>query len=389
MGLGVLSSSGGGDDNLQVGLAVFCVVVSLMVTAMVPMLVPEYDADADVLEDARQKMENFTGETMISSSPWKLTSVRTPYTANAQENIISEYGWVYGSISTSYVLDGKQYVGEEVIRMDPAQKSFRQLVQGEEQSGWGETEYFIFSDNWAGDAVYTVASFFGDLVGWNVERTHGELKNGQAFDFDGLLYHFDPTYRISTQGSSATDLNSQMASLNVIWYDTGSDSGISSGLVLQSDKSKAIIANYSSMDIINAANTNSQFATKYLLNFDGVQVYMYIMFDNSVLTGNMALIDAWNLGYWSIAFSSPSADGLMDIFNANNLSSSMGNLLDTYLSIFTFDMPNCPTAWNLVLWVVCVLPMEIAMIMFLSRFGAIGLVGGILANAFAFLGGVL
>lgn len=388
MGLGFTSSSGG-EDSLQVGLAVFCIVVSLVVTAMVPMLVPEYDADGDLLADTREKMENFTGESMISYSPWTLTDVRTPFSANEQENVISEYGWVYGSISTSYVLDGKQYVGEQIIRMDPTQKSFRLLEQGEEQSGWGSENHWYFADNWAGDAIYAVASGIGGLFGWNVERTHPEIMNGSAFNFDGLLYHFDPTYRISTEGSSATKLNSDMASLNVIWYDTGNDSGISSGLVLQSNKSNAIIANYSSTDIINTANTNSKYASKYLLNFDGVQVYMYIMFDTAVLTSGMSLIDAWNLGQWTIAFSSPSADGLMDIFNSNDLSSSMGNLLDTYLSIFTFNMPNCPGEWNLVLWITCVLPMEVAMIMFLSRFGVAGVAMGVLGNVFAFLGGIV
>ena len=202
------------------------------------------------------------------------------------------------------------------------------------------------------------------------------------------MYHFSPTYRISTQGSSATTLNSDMASLNIVWYDNGNDSGISGGLVLQSNKSSAIIADFAAVDIIADLNESSDYATRYLLNFEDIQVYMYIMFDTSVLTSGYSLIDAWNQGYWTIAFASPSADGLMDIFNSNDLSASMGNLLDTYLSIFTFNMPNCPAAWNIVFWLVCVLPLEIAVIMFLSRFGIVGLGAGVLGNALAFIGGV-
>lgn len=387
-----LTSGIGGEDSLQVGIAVFCVVVSLIITAMVPAIIPEYDADGDLLEDARTKMENYTGESMISSSPWQLTSVRTPYTANEQTNYISDYGWVYGSINdTSYVYDGVEYMNKEVIRMDPSKKSYTTLTQSEqEQYGWGEEAYWIFSENFIGDAIYWAVGGLGSFTGlWDIDRYEDKIVSGQAFNFTGQMYHFDPTYRISTEGSSATNLNSDMASLNIIWYDTGGDSGLSSGLVLQSDKSKAIIANYSSVDIVNSLNSDSNYATKYLLNFDGIQVYMYIMFDKEVITSQYSLTDAWNLGYWTVAFSSPSADGLMDVFNSNNLSSSIGNLLDTYLSIFTFDMPNCPAQWNIVLWIVCVLPLEIAVMMFLSRFGIAGLGMGILGNALAFLGGVI
>lgn len=415
--MGILSSSSGGEDSLQVGIAVFCIVVSLVITAMVPAIVPEYDAEnPDFLSEARQKMENFTGESMITNAPWQLTSVRTPYTADSQEVIVSEYGWVYGSITPSYSLNGVTYLAssvvadpdnndwdieingtyykytteETIIKLDPDQKSFQELQIGEDQNYYTQENKWYFASNPLGDVAYWVVGGLGSFTGlWETDRTETVTNTGHTFDFTGQLYHFDPTYRISTQNSSATKLNSDMASLNVIWYDNGASSGISSGLVLQSDKSKAIIANYSTMDIISSAQTDSKYATKYLLNFDGIQVYMYIMFDTEVLTSNMSLLDAWNQGLWTISFASPSADGLMDIFNSNDLSSSLGNLIDTYLSIFTFDMPNCPAQWNLVLWVVCVLPLEIAMIMFLSRFGVLGILGGVLANALGFLGGIL
>lgn len=381
-----LTSGGGGDDRLQVGLAVFAIVVSLVVTSLVPAIVPEYDADGDALADARQKMENFTGESMVSNSPWQLTSVRTPYTANEQTNAISEYGWVYGSISTSYTLDGTSYIDKEVVRLDPSKKSAVLLKTGEEGQAMREQNIWYYADNAVGDFVYWVVGGIGDLFGADISRTETVVVSGKTFDFTGYMYHFDPTYRISTQGSSVTKKNSDMASLNIVWYDTGSASGISGGLVLQSDKTEAIIANYSAVDIIANVSEDSQYATKYLLNFDGIQVYMYILFDNDVVTSQTGYSEAWAQGRWTIAFSSPSADGLMDIFNSNDLASSMGSLIDTYISIFTFNMPNCPTAFKIIFWVVCVLPIELCLIMFLSRFGIVGMGLGVAASALAFVG---
>lgn len=402
-----LTSGTGGEDRLQVGLAVFCIVVSLMVTALTPVIVPEYDAaDGDGLANARSKMENFTGESMISMSPWKLTWTATPYTANNQTNVKTTWGWVYGSVNHGYSLNGTTYLTahydseeekwvydkvSEIIKMDPTKKSWKPL-----STGTAEIKDKVLKNEWADldTNLWTQlkhAVLYGNPIAQALGQDEGEMyedgiKRTNAFEFTGLLYHFSPYYRISTQDSSSTKLNSDNASLNVVWYDGRLGTGISGGLVLASDKTKAIIANYNADDIIRDAQTDSEFATKYLLNFNNINVYMYIQFDNEVITTGMDLRSAWDAGMWTIAFASPSADGLMDIFNANDLSSSVGNLIDTYVSIFTFDMPNCPAEWSVALWVMCVLPMEIALIMFLSRFGVSGIAAGVLGSALAFIG---
>jgi hypothetical protein len=62
-------------------------------------------------------------------------------------------------------------------------------------------------------------------------------------------------------------------------------------------------------------------------------------------------------------------------------------MLETYINIFTLDIPNLSTEWNLVLWVICIMPVGLSVILFLSRFGLAGIGAGILGMAFA--GGVL
>jgi len=403
--MGSLTSGIGGDDSLQLTIAVFCIVVTLGMTALTPILVTEYDAEnADFLEEMRIKMENFTGESMITYSPWYLSDVRTPYRANAQDNVTSTWDWVYGSITEHYELDGTVYLDipdptdkdpsnpsnkySEKIRMDPSQKSAIPLSVSENIPGTKMVDKWYFSGAIGGFA-YGVINGISEFFGGGVDRQEERVVSNNAFNFTGLLYHYNATYKISTQGSNATKLNSDYGSLNVVWYDNSYGSGVSGGLILQSDKSKAIIANYEATDIIASVNEDSKYATKYLLNFEGIQVYMYILFDADVITSGSSYYDAWNNGDWQIAFASPSGDGLLDIMNSNNLSSSLGNLLDTYSSIFTFSMPNCPAHWQLVLWVVCILPIEVAPILFVSRFGIVGVGFGILANTLGFLGGMV
>lgn len=395
------------NDGLQIKIAVMCIVISVFVTALTPALLPEWDAeDADALEDARDRLSAFSGESMISKTPWKLTSVRTPYTANAQENILTTYGWIYGSIEYNYSLDGEVYlagtdngdgtvtytVTKDIIRLDPSQRSTQPLSQGQGNT-IGMVQKAEYEGFWGG--VWYGLTHLGGILDlgsakyWNDMYEPG-VVSGNAFDFTGLMYHFDPYYRIDTSNNYNVDVNSDMGSFNIVWYDGAYGSGISGGLIIQSDSSNALIANYSSTEIIANANTSSNYATKYLLDFDGVQqVNMYIMFDTPVIATGYSLQEAWDAGYWSIAFVSPSADGLLDTFNSKSLSNSLGSLLDTYIAIFTFNMPNVPVMWEMVLWVICVIPLDLALILYLSRFGQWGLLGGIVAAGLGLLTGAL
>ena len=97
--MGILSG-GGGDDRLQVGMAVMMTVMSLVVTMMVPIVAPAYDMDtgygyADLFAE-KAALESYTGESMINMAPWKLTGVYTPWTVGDPiENRDPETGWAY------------------------------------------------------------------------------------------------------------------------------------------------------------------------------------------------------------------------------------------------------------------------------------------------------
>ena len=134
-------------------------------------------------------------------------------------------------------------------------------------------------------------------------------------------------------------------------------------------------------------NKNSALATTYKFNFEGTVLNLNIRFDPEVLAGSIPLDEAWNEGYWSIAITSESAGNFLDIKNSNSFTNSLGSMIDTFRNIYFFDVPNVDSPlWSMLLWLFCVLPAEVALMLFLkSVFGMAGVGAGILANALAFV----
>lgn len=368
------SGSGGGSDNLQVGLAVFCIVISIATALMVPIFAPSYDTGysyQDVYNE-RQSLEAFTGESMTNQSPWMLEGVYTPYVPGDVYSV-GEEGWINGPPVEGYADIGKT----SGIHLDPTQKSAMPFDQ-ESYTVQIEQNKWYYKDGFWGDLYWKIGSGFWGLFGVETSRTELVDKGYQTWEFTGYRYQFDPMLAIQTGGEAKTAESD--AKLSIVWYDTLGQEGISGGLVLYSDSKNGLVANYSATDIINGYNISSGFASAYTFDFEGTQVNMYIQFDPEVISGEMDLADAFEQGLWTIAFSATSASNLMSIDSSNSLSNSIGNILSTYSQIFTFSLPTAPLEWSIVLWILCILPVEVAMIMFLSRFGVVGLIGGILGN---------
>lgn len=399
-----LMGGGGGDDRLQVGLAVWGIVIGIIVSACLPILFPVSTTGYTLEEiyDERSSLELYTGESMINQAPYRLQHVYLPYVVGEPYQLTEE-GWLYGSELTngegqpSYVIDGKEQIGESTIRLDPAYKSQVPLYAS-------QTEYvkFVRTNNldWIGggfwqDLAEGVLSFIGALNNDDVSdyivsetRTEGAYP---TWNYSGYRYELDPMLRIATHtqdGQPATDTRKvDDAKLSIVWYDTDGQEGISGGLVLYNSKTNAVLASYTAAEIVTQYNTLSQNAAKFKLDFDGTFVTMWIRFDPDVLINNLDLSQSFSLGKWTIAFTSASADTYLDLQNSNSFSASLGSMLETYLGIFTMNLPNLDAGGNLVLWVICILPLGLAVILFLSRFGLAGLGAGILGAAFA--GGVL
>lgn len=400
-----LLSGAGGDDRLQIQLAVFGVVISVMVSALLPVLIPVSNTgySLDEIYQERASLEMYTGQSMVSQSPFVLQHVYLPYTLGSQEYRLTEEGWLYGSEledgngNPSYVIGDQEQIGKTEIRLDPEYKSSVPLYAS-------QTAYLTYTtvnqfDEMFGGGFWsrvaegllgfvTALSSPADLI--TLDDTVYYDKPGTDYyptwNYTGYRYELDPMLRIQThsaEGSAADYRTVDDAKLSIVWYDTDGQEGISGGLVLYNSKSNAILASYTAAEIVAQYNAMSQTAAKFRLDFDGTLVNMWIKFDPDVLINNLDLSQSFSLGKWTVAFTAASADTYLDLQNSSSFTNSLGSMLETYIGIFTLNLPQLSAEWNLALWILCVMPMGLAMILFLSRFGLAGLGAGILGAAFA------
>lgn len=392
-----LLSGAGGDDRLQVGTAVFCIVISLVVTILVPMIAPSYNSDTgytyvDIYTE-KAALEAYTGESMTNMAPWKLEAVYTAWSPGDAIHTDSS-GWVYGQeIAYSYAgVNGTTQIGDtKNIYLNPGQKSDTYLAQVNQ-----DVEIRIVGyPSWA-LGLNGELNVFGhlavDVFHQNILTSWTETKNVDTWSFSGYRYVFNPMLKIDwtdpeDRGKDYTVSSQQDARLSIVWYKNENlGQGLSSGLVLWNDTTHGIVDNLDVKEIVNRYNYTSSYSSRYALDYDGVKVYINIKFDQDVVAGGMDLTEAFDAGKWSLAVTAQSMDNFLDLKNSNSLSSSAASIIDTYRMIFTFSMPEVPLVWSMVLWILCILPVEVVMLMFLSRFGILGVGLGILGNVLLSIG---
>lgn len=372
-------------DALIFRMAIFCTVLSITITALFAALLPAYtsDYDYDDFVKSRDEVMAFTGDSMTNSTPWKLEAIYTPYQVGEAYNIDSS-GYIYGSsVSTAAYTSGQG----TVFKMDKGQQSYKTLMETEKTVEVTEKKVkWIYSQQagplrWVPIVIATsISAFTGEPLEVYTERTYD--KQYPTWDHTGYRFYLKPMLPFRDgETTSATD-----GALSIVWYNTPSGvQGISGGLVIY-DSNKAIVGNVAATDIIEDYNKNSALATKYAFNFEGTRLNLNIRFDPEVLSGAVPLDQAWEDGNWSIAITSESAGNFLDIKNSNSFTTSLGSMIDTFKNIYFFDVPNVDNPlWSMLLWLFCVLPAEVALMLFLkSVFGMAGVGAGILANVLAF-----
>lgn len=380
--LGLTSSNSGGGENFT-GLAVMCATYTIIITLLLSILLPasaaaEYSFE-EVYEE-RAALANYTGESMTGNTPWKLEAVYTPYVIGQDYNI-TDSGWLYGSEINPYTLDSVPYLDETIIRLDPGQKSTRPLYNTNETA-----TVQVLDNNWVTNNAITAAGAF--LVKWfsfgyiDLYSTHGEQKTFPTWDFTGYRYQFNPMLPFQS-GTSSVD-----GELSIVWYQLASGAeGIDGGLVIY-NSDNVLLASYSAVDIIADYNLSSSYSTKYTLDFEGTPIDLNIRFDPEVTAGIMTPEEAWGAGKWTLAVSSVSAGQFIDLANSNSYATSVGNMVDTFVNIFTFKMPTSNPYYSAILWLLVGLPAEMSILLFLSRFGIAGVGAGLLGSALMFLGGM-
>lgn len=381
-----------GDSGLLVGIAMFCTVMSLISTLLISALLPSLALgySFDDVQSAREEVVAFTGETITNSTPWELTNVYTPYEIGQPYKLDSD-GFLYGEEITNYSELGKH----ADIKLNPDKKSNQTLSSGTRSFEIEEKQMkTLYDPNKVGilafvnigfqDLVKDYLGLWGQKYDVDYVTSRTVTKTYPAWEYSGYRYVFDPMLPFDYKEEGQKNASAVDGSLSIIWYNVNGQEGLSGGVVIY-DKNKTIISNYAATDIIANYNKASATATKYNFAFQGVPLELNIRFDSDVLNESIPLDQAWTEGRWSMAITSPSAGNFLDMKNSSAFTTSLGSMVDTFIDIYTFDVPNVDNGYyQLVLWLLVVFPAELALMLALkSVFGMAGVGAGILGNILA------
>lgn len=380
--------AGGGDDSMLLKIALFGIVMSVMSTCLVSLFIQgSSDYDYETIQNYRNDLTTYTGGMLTNDTPWVLTGVYTPFNPNevtdpAQiPSHIDPDGWLYGQKIDTYSEIGKA----ADIKLDKTQKSNQLLSVGERANyeyrngkAWynGGNEWGISIPGGVEIANYYKkwSNFLFD-TDFDTENTGYIMANVTAnnWNYSGYRYTFDPTLPFKS-GTSAKD-----GTLSIVWYDTGTDTGISGGLQIYGNgrsgsvNDQVLLAHYSAYDIVATYQSANGYAQTYDFDFGGVHLNLSVRFDPLTFNQYPSLIDAWNAGAWTMAISSVSAGNFFDVENSNAFSLTTGGVFDTFIQIFTFQYPHFDNDWvDLIMWLLVGLPFSIALLCITTR-----VVGGV------------
>lgn len=370
----------GGDAHTLVKVAVFCITMSIISTAMITWYVNgSGDYDYDTIAAYRSELVDFAGGQLVNDNPWVLTGVYTPFIPSEvePEDIPDhiEYdngrgGWLFGQKIENYADLGKS----AGIHLDKNQKSNQLLTVGNSATYkfWNGKEW------WAGENPYgidlspvgkfLINTFTDDdttYYGWKQES-----YTANNWNYTGYRYTFDPTLPFKDETSSKD------GRLSIVWYSIPDDTGISGALEVygSSGDEQVLLGHYSAYDIIEAFQSATGYVQVFDFDFEGTHLNLTIRFSPTVYEDYSSLMAAWNDGAWTLAISSASAGNFFDVENSNAFAGTAGSMMDTFIKIYTFKTPTFENepAVNTIIWLLVGLPMTIALLCVTARF-----VGGV------------
>lgn len=365
-----------GDSQVLIRIAVFGIAMSVVCTAMVAVMFAsnaDGDYDFESIQEYRDELSRFTGESMLNKTPWVLTGVYTPWLLEygVTEDHMAD-GWLYGEAFTTP--EQYPYIGKaEGVKLDPAHKSSRLIGVGDEtydylvKTGlkWWAQHYdfetlLVGPVGWlAHEGIIDLA----DLLG--IDKYVYDKRTVGTWDYTGYRYVFDPTLPFSADGGDGKT-SAKDGALSVVWYSYNGQEGLSGALDVYGGD--VLLASYSATDIIAAYNDGSGHATRYEFDFQGAVLDLYVQFDEDVLQAGMPLLEAWSGGYWSMAISSTTVGNFLDVTGSTSYAVTGGGMVKTFIQIYTMSLPNIDNDWmNIVLWLLVGLPMTLALALITLR----------------------
>lgn len=372
-----------GNDQTYIRIAVFGITLSVVCTVMIAVVFASdtnSDYDFDTIQEYREELSRFTGESMLNQTPWVLSVVYTPwFFEDGLEGHITDDNWLYGEAITSSAPDEEDpdslyypYIGKSSgIKLDPSQKSSILLSVGD------DTYDYVYRNGmewWA--QHYGVAEYIAlGPVGWlahegiidladvlGIDKYTYDTKTVGTWNYTGYRYVFDPTLPFAdAQTASVRD-----GALSIVWYSYNGQEGLSGALDVYGGD--VLLASYSASDIISAYDSSSGYAIQYDFDFNGTVLNLYIQFDVTAIESGVPLIEAWTTGQWSMAISSETVGNFLDIDGSTSYSVTGGSMIRTFIQIYTLSLPNINNDWmNVILWLLVGLPMTLSLALITLR----------------------
>lgn len=355
-------------------VALFGIAMSVMSTGMITLLLVTDTGDYsfDEIQGYRNELSQFTGESMLNQTPWILTDVYTPYDGLSDGETMADHvdkdGWLYGEKISSY-----PYLNKSAnIKLSVDDKSSVPITYADTETPYTVTsgvKWWADSSAWYGllaDYIFRpVGEFFGQDP-----KTY-EQKTAHTWNYTGYRYVFDPTLPFKyDENGDATTVSVRDGTLSLVWYAyrtaSGTQEGLSGGLDVYGGR--VLLASYTATDIIAAYNSTSGYATTYDFDFEGTHLNLSIKFDQEIIERGQPLMEAWTAGNWELAISSISAGNFYDIENSTSFTATAGNMIQTFIQIYTLDLPSINNPWmDLILWLLVGLPMTLAMLFITLR----------------------
>ena len=147
---------------------------------------------------------------------------------------------------------------------------------------------------------------------------------------------FQPTssYRTTNTNGDEVDVVANTTSLSLVWYQyyTSANSGISGQLIISSQDMS--VAYLTASQILQAFNSTTSTA-RFVLNFSGVPINLYIKIDPIQLANGLSVQQCYDLGYWSVMVTSLSTDSSAYMQSDNALNPY--NIFETIVDLLTFN----------------------------------------------------
>ena len=315
----------GTDNTFAYKMIIFAMAIIFFMGSLVTIYVNTND-DNPVVNELVDGYNDLTGTIPTKEAVWALTGIYTPY-AGQEAYGYTDDGWLYGSRIVNYKPSQYQGGGSayEVTRGDD--DLYRYAADTNDGHKAGDLYTAVCMDEMQKSSIFFTSNNKVDGDKWFY------------YDYTGYRYSFQPVkdYNGRDTAGNTVPIVATTTSLSLIWYDYYNSSGISGQLIISGSDSGVA---YLTADQILRAFDSVTNTSKFLMNFNGIDMNIYIRLNPYYLSGGdygtpLSVEECYKLGYWDLMVTSLSTDS--DAYTGTDYAFNVADLFDTIVKLFTFN----------------------------------------------------